>query len=460
VVAACSAASCVWNALLLEETLPSLVARRRQQQQEQQQQQQQQQKEQQQEQKEQPQEKQQAVLGLLQAQSVSAGDVARRLAELWRGRRYSRLRADCAFGAGAGKSDRTDTVAGGQGLGRVDSAADFWLRRGGSGKSTGSLKGQGVYGRSAQGSSDSGSSSGTKVAAVGAAAEVEKGGRAGSSAGAAGLQLPCSCPAGGSLEMAALRVGRGDSGGDRGPDGHGDVSAAATASKRVERIDSGWLLQSYRQPSALAPVGGGSQCGSGIASSSGDGGGGDEDAAGGALGNQSPRQRAAGTGPCAGGGPRGGGGNGDVGDAQPSEASSPDQFADKESGRDGSGDERKRLLPDSPRALSCSPDGSSDRDSTDRGAPDGPWHRDRQVVLALLGYGAVCLLFCMLDEVMPIFASAPISEGGLGPAWRNIRDGPQRLKPQAPVERRCVLQCGVVVSDRVAWGDAMRYAAM
>ncbi|GBF96387.1 MFS general substrate transporter [Raphidocelis subcapitata] len=47
--------------------------------------------------------------------------------------------------------------------------------------------------------------------------------------------------------------------------------------------------------------------------------------------------------------------------------------------------------------------------------PQGPpWHRDRAVLSALLGYSAVCLLFCALDELTPIFASAPRGSGGLG----------------------------------------------
>ena len=36
-----------------------------------------------------------------------------------------------------------------------------------------------------------------------------------------------------------------------------------------------------------------------------------------------------------------------------------------------------------------------------------------QVLLALGGYAIVSLLFNLLDEVRPIFASAPIEDGGL-----------------------------------------------
>lgn len=37
-----------------------------------------------------------------------------------------------------------------------------------------------------------------------------------------------------------------------------------------------------------------------------------------------------------------------------------------------------------------------------------------QVLLALASYGVVAFLFNLLDEVRPIFASAPIRDGGLG----------------------------------------------
>ncbi|BDA43547.1 Uncharacterized membrane protein YCR023C at N-terminal half [Coccomyxa sp. Obi] len=42
-----------------------------------------------------------------------------------------------------------------------------------------------------------------------------------------------------------------------------------------------------------------------------------------------------------------------------------------------------------------------------------PWYYDRQVILALASYGVVAFLFNLLDEVRPIFASAPIEDGGL-----------------------------------------------
>ncbi|GIL70232.1 hypothetical protein Vretifemale_1079 [Volvox reticuliferus] len=43
-----------------------------------------------------------------------------------------------------------------------------------------------------------------------------------------------------------------------------------------------------------------------------------------------------------------------------------------------------------------------------------PWFRYPQVVLTVLGYGATALIFCAIDEVFPIFASAPRMSGGLG----------------------------------------------
>jgi hypothetical protein len=35
------------------------------------------------------------------------------------------------------------------------------------------------------------------------------------------------------------------------------------------------------------------------------------------------------------------------------------------------------------------------------------------VLLALAGYGNTCLLFCALDELTPMFASAPLTQGEL-----------------------------------------------
>jgi hypothetical protein len=43
--------------------------------------------------------------------------------------------------------------------------------------------------------------------------------------------------------------------------------------------------------------------------------------------------------------------------------------------------------------------------------PEVPWYKQRQVLLALAGYGNTCLLFCALDELTPMFASAPLAQG-------------------------------------------------
>lgn len=42
-----------------------------------------------------------------------------------------------------------------------------------------------------------------------------------------------------------------------------------------------------------------------------------------------------------------------------------------------------------------------------------PWYRQQQVVLMLFAYGTVCLLFCAIDELIPIFGSSPLQQGEL-----------------------------------------------
>ena len=39
----------------------------------------------------------------------------------------------------------------------------------------------------------------------------------------------------------------------------------------------------------------------------------------------------------------------------------------------------------------------------------GPWWRQRQLLIVLLGYASVVLMFNALDELIPLFASAPRS---------------------------------------------------
>ncbi|CAG9467144.1 unnamed protein product [Pedinophyceae sp. YPF-701] len=45
---------------------------------------------------------------------------------------------------------------------------------------------------------------------------------------------------------------------------------------------------------------------------------------------------------------------------------------------------------------------------------DRDWWRSGQVRATVLGYGAVALLYCIMDEVTPIFGSAAVADGGLG----------------------------------------------
>ncbi|GAB4814743.1 hypothetical protein N2152v2_001789 [Parachlorella kessleri] len=55
------------------------------------------------------------------------------------------------------------------------------------------------------------------------------------------------------------------------------------------------------------------------------------------------------------------------------------------------------------------------RDSTAAAAGgEEPWYRHKPVLLALGGYGAIAFFYNFSDEVLPIFASAPPGEGGLG----------------------------------------------
>ena len=47
-------------------------------------------------------------------------------------------------------------------------------------------------------------------------------------------------------------------------------------------------------------------------------------------------------------------------------------------------------------------------------APPVRWFRDQQCVLCLLGYGLCAFIFIQLDELLPLFAAAPVASGGLG----------------------------------------------
>ena len=47
-------------------------------------------------------------------------------------------------------------------------------------------------------------------------------------------------------------------------------------------------------------------------------------------------------------------------------------------------------------------------------AASSPWYRDKACVQTILGYGAVALTYCVMDELTPVFASTPVAQGGLG----------------------------------------------
>ena len=42
-----------------------------------------------------------------------------------------------------------------------------------------------------------------------------------------------------------------------------------------------------------------------------------------------------------------------------------------------------------------------------------PWYKQKNVLLALSGYALIAFCYIIMDELVPIFASAPVSEGGL-----------------------------------------------
>ncbi|KAK9804936.1 hypothetical protein WJX73_000733 [Symbiochloris irregularis] len=48
------------------------------------------------------------------------------------------------------------------------------------------------------------------------------------------------------------------------------------------------------------------------------------------------------------------------------------------------------------------------------GPHDGRWWRDRNVQVTLAGYAAIMFAFNTLDELTPLYASAPVAKGGLG----------------------------------------------
>ncbi|PRW58585.1 glucuronokinase 1 isoform A [Chlorella sorokiniana] len=47
-------------------------------------------------------------------------------------------------------------------------------------------------------------------------------------------------------------------------------------------------------------------------------------------------------------------------------------------------------------------------------AAEAPWYRQRACITTLAGYGLIAFLFNVMEEVLPIFASAAVAQGGLG----------------------------------------------
>ncbi|KAL4856775.1 Protein ZINC INDUCED FACILITATOR-LIKE 1 [Chlorella vulgaris] len=87
---------------------------------------------------------------------------------------------------------------------------------------------------------------------------------------------------------------------------------------------------------------------------------------------------------------------------------------DLEAGR-GAEAEQHSLLPD---PASQDPAAAASEAGTAAAVPPSaggaPWYRQQTVVRLLLGYGLIAFMFNMLDEVTPLFASAAVSDGGLG----------------------------------------------
>lgn len=49
-----------------------------------------------------------------------------------------------------------------------------------------------------------------------------------------------------------------------------------------------------------------------------------------------------------------------------------------------------------------------------------PWYRDRGCIMAVTGYGLVAIVYCLIDELVPVFASTEPSRGGLGLTERDF----------------------------------------
>jgi len=70
--------------------------------------------------------------------------------------------------------------------------------------------------------------------------------------------------------------------------------------------------------------------------------------------------------------------------------------------------------PDGKAALDPGPTPSTTTSAPTTPTPNPPWYRQPPVLYALAGYGSTAALFNLIDELLPVFASAPLAAGGLG----------------------------------------------
>eukprot|EP00873_Tetraselmis_striata_P045985 jgi/Tetstr1/466249/TSEL_010805.t1 len=85
-------------------------------------------------------------------------------------------------------------------------------------------------------------------------------------------------------------------------------------------------------------------------------------------------------------------------------------LAESEDGAEGADEEAGMRLIEDEAADSAAPEGKEGGELE----LETPWWHRREVVLCLLGYGLVAFIFNLSDEVTPIYASVPASDGGLG----------------------------------------------
>lgn len=369
------------NVVLLEETLPSIVGRRK-------------------------------GLGQTAQPEHKHGQQTReagprgalpRLRALLRGGGYSRLRGGGEPGGSGGCAAKGGVVGQSSArgpLGRTDSAADYRARRGGSSP-------YGCGGDDGKGLDECVSRSSSSVNQVELAPLAARGQEV-----AAGCEPAARSPA----AQCQARAGNSSEGSGGG--------AGGGSSRCVERVDSSWLLRAYRQ----TPVEGRSRSSGCIR----DGGRADTAAASTCQHQPLPTEEACclahssstTSSMCS----RGVGSGVTPDSTLPVSALPPTARAAKvaterrncdlaaEADNSKCGEELQQLLPaDVGGPQHSVAPGPADDGLNLNPAPGGderPWYRRGQVVLALLGYGAVCLLFSCLDEMVPIFASAPRREGG------------------------------------------------